>query len=133
MGGEHRLGLAGLNNAGPHGFSEIHYAFTSGAANNGSAFAGLTAAPAPTNGATIGDRHYDILLAIDMLVGRFFIIIPVLALAGHLAKKKLIAQSAGSFPVNGVTFTVLLIGVVVIVGALTFLPALALGRWWNTS
>ena len=123
-------GLAGLNNAGPHGFSEIHYAYTSGAANNGSAFGGLTAAPAPPAGApsgTVGDRHYDITLAIDMLIGRFFIIVPVLALAGNLARKKLVAQSAGSFPVDGGTFTVLLVGVVVIVGALTFLPALALG------
>jgi K+-transporting ATPase ATPase A chain len=118
-------GLAGQNNAGPHGFSEIHYAYTSGAANNGSAFAGLTAAP--TTGTFANDRRYDVTLAIDMLVGRFFIIIPVLALAGHLAKKKLALQSAGSFPVNGGTFTVLLVGVVIIVGALTFLPALALG------
>ncbi|HZZ42430.1 MAG TPA: potassium-transporting ATPase subunit KdpA [Tepidisphaeraceae bacterium] len=114
-------GLAGLNNNGPHGFSEIHYAYTSGAANNGSAFAGLTANPRS------GDRHYDVTLAIDMLLGRFFIIVPVLALAGHLAKKKIVPQSAGSFPVNGATFSALLIGVVIIVGALTFLPALALG------
>jgi potassium-transporting ATPase potassium-binding subunit len=123
-------GLAGLNNTGPHGFSEIHYAYTSGAANNGSAFAGLTAAPAAATAGSLpgtGDGHYDLTLAVDMLVGRFFIIIPVLALAGHLGKKKLALQSAGSFPVNGATFTVLLIGVVIIVGALTFLPALALG------
>jgi potassium-transporting ATPase potassium-binding subunit len=122
-------GVAGLNNNGPHGFSEIHYAFTSCAANNGSAFAGLTAAPA-AQGSTAtgsGDGHYDITLAIDALVGRFFIMIPVLALAGNLGKKKLVTQSAGSFPVNGATFTVLLIGIVIIVGALTFLPALALG------
>jgi K+-transporting ATPase ATPase A chain len=122
-------GLNGLNNTGPHGFSEIHYAYTSGAANNGSAFAGLTAAPpAVAGGATgTGDPHYDVTLAIDMLIGRFFIIIPVLALAGHLGRKRLVTQSAGSFPVDGATFTVLLIGVVIIVGALTFLPALALG------
>src|SRR5206468_462358 len=87
-------GLAGLNNNGPHGFSEILYAFTSGAGNNGSAFAGLTASPAN------GDWHYNVTLAIDMLLGRFFIIIPVLALAGHLASKKLVPLSAGSFPVN---------------------------------
>ena len=118
-------GRAGLNNAGPHGFSEIHYAYTSGAANNGSAFAGLTAAP--TTGDFAGDRHYDLTLAVDMLVGRFFIIIPVLALAGHLAAKRRAPLSAGSFPVDGATFTVLLVGVVVIVGALTFLPALSLG------
>ncbi len=114
-------GKAGLNNNGPHGFSEILYAYTSCAGNNGSAFAGLTANP------TNGDRHYDVTLAIDMLLGRFFMIVPLLALAGHLGKKKLVAQGAGSFPVNGATFTLLLIGVVVIVGALTFLPALALG------
>ena len=114
-------GTAGTNNNGPHGFSEILYAYTSGAANNGSAFAGLTATPAN------GDAHYNATLAIDMLVGRFFIIIPVLALAGHLAAKKVVAQSAGSFPVNGATFTVLLLGTVIIVGALTFLPGLALG------
>ena len=114
-------GQAGLNNNGPHGFSEILYAFTSGAGNNGSAFAGLTAAP------TSGDRHYDVTLGFDMLLGRFFMIIPLLALGGHLASKKLVPQSAGSFPAHGVTFAVLLIGTVIIVGALTFLPALALG------
>ena len=114
-------GLAGLNNNGPHGFSEILYAYTSGAGNNGSAFAGLTATP------TNGDPHYNVTLAIDMLLGRFFIIIPVLALAGNLARKKLVPLSAGSFPVSGATFTALLIGTVVIVGALTFVPALALG------
>ncbi|MBV8781981.1 MAG: potassium-transporting ATPase subunit A, partial [Phycisphaerae bacterium] len=114
-------GQAGTNNSGPHGFSEIHYAFTSGAANNGSAFAGLTAAPSN------GDRHYDLTLAADMLIGRFFIIIPVLALAGHLARKQRVPLSSGSFPVNGPTFTLLLVGTVIVVGALTFLPALALG------
>ena len=126
-------GQAGTNNNGPHGFSEIHYAFTSGAANNGSAFAGLTAAPSN------GDRHYDLALTADMLVGRFFIIIPVLALAGHLAKKRRAPMGAGSFPVNGLTFTALLVGVVIVVGALTFLPALALGpivehfQMWGSS
>ena len=118
-------GQAGTNNNGPHGFSEIHYAYTSGAANNGSAFAGLTAAP--TSGPFANDRHYDLTLTADMLVGRFFIIVPVLALAGHLARKQRAPLSAGSFPVNGLTFTALLVGVVVVVGALTFLPALALG------
>jgi K+-transporting ATPase ATPase A chain len=123
----------GLNNAGPHGFSEMLYAYTSCAGNNGSAFAGLTAAPtafsAPSGSitGTGGNRTYDVTLAVDMLLGRFFMIVPLLALAGHLAKKKRVDQSAGSFPVNGATFTVLLTGVVVIVGALTFLPALALG------
>jgi K+-transporting ATPase ATPase A chain len=114
-------GTAGLNNNGPHGFSEILYAYTSGAGNNGSAFAGLTATPSN------GDRHYNSTLGLDMLGGRFLMIIPLLALAGHLAQKKLIPQSAGSFPVGGATFTVLLVGTVIIVGALTFLPALALG------
>jgi K+-transporting ATPase ATPase A chain len=123
----------GLNNAGPHGFSEMLYAYTSAAGNNGSAFAGLTAAPTSPNApsgsiqGTMGDRHYDVTLAIDMLIGRFFMIIPLLAMAGNLARKKRVVQGAGSFPVNGTTFAVLLVGVVVIVGALTFLPALALG------
>lgn len=110
-------GLAGLNNNGPHGFSEILYAYTSGAANNGSAFAGLTA----------NTPWYNSTLGFDMLLGRFFIIIPVLALAGHMAQKKLTPQTAGSFPVRGGTFCALLIGTVIIVGALTFLPAVALG------
>jgi K+-transporting ATPase ATPase A chain len=115
-------GTAGLNNNGPHGFSEILYAYSSGAGNNGSAFAGLTCTPSN------GDRHYNTTLGFDMLVGRFFMIIPLLALGGHLASKKLIPQSAGSFPVGGATFAVLLIGTVIIVGALTYLPALALGQ-----
>lgn len=110
-------GIAGLNNNGAHGFSEILYAYTSCAGNNGSAFAGLS-----TN-----TPQYNDSLAIDMLVGRFFMIIPMLALGGHLATKRIAPQSAGSFPVSGATFTVLLIGTVVIVGALTFLPALAMG------
>jgi K+-transporting ATPase ATPase A chain len=126
-------GKAGLNNQGPHGFSEILYAYTSCAGNNGSAFAGLTAAPTSPNAppgsiqGTMGDKHYDVTLALDMLVGRFFMIIPMLALAGHMGKKKVAPQSAGTFPVNGATFALLLVGVVVIVGALTFLPGLALG------
>jgi K+-transporting ATPase ATPase A chain len=110
-------GLAGLNNGGPHGFSEILYAYTSCAGNNGSAFAGLT-----TN-----TPQYNTTLAFDMLLGRFFMIIPMLALGGHLATKRIAPQSAGSFPVSGATFTVLLVGTVIIVGALTFLPALAMG------
>jgi K+-transporting ATPase ATPase A chain len=124
---------AGLNNNGPHGFSEMLYAYSSCAGNNGSAFAGLTAAPTSSDApagsiqGTGGDRHYDVTLAVDMLLGRFFMIVPLLALAGHLGKKKLVPQGAGSFPVDGATFTLLLVGVVVIVGALTFLPALALG------
>jgi len=114
-------GTAGLNNGGPHGFSEILYAYSSGAGNNGSAFAGLTCTPAS------GDRHWNLTLGLDMLFGRFFMIIPLLALGGHLARKKLLPQSAGSFPVGGPTFAFLLIGTVLLVGALTFLPALAFG------
>jgi len=110
-------GIAGTNNNGPHGFSEILYAYTSCAGNNGSAFAGLT-----TN-----TPQYNNTLAFDMLLGRFFMIIPMLAMGGHLATKRIAPQSAGSFPVSGTTFTLLLIGTVIIVGALTFLPALAMG------
>lgn len=114
-------GLAGLNNAGPHGFSEILYAYSSAAANNGSAFGGLTANPAN------GNSHYNVTLGIAMLVGRFLMIVPILALAGSLAKKKTSPPGPGTFPVSGGTFTVLLIGTVVLIGALNFLPALALG------
>jgi K+-transporting ATPase ATPase A chain len=114
-------GVAGTNNSGPHGFSEILYAFSSAVGNNGSAFAGLTAAP------TDGNPHWDTTLAIAMLVGRFLMIVPILALAGNLAGKKLIPASAGTFKTEGATFVVLLIGTVVLVGALTFLPALAIG------
>ena len=114
-------GLAGLNNAGPHGFSEILYAFSSATANNGSAFGGLTANPAS------GDPHYNITLGLAMLIGRFLMIIPIMALAGSLVKKKVAPPSAGTFPVHGMTFTLLLIGTVVLIGALNFLPALALG------
>ncbi len=110
-------GLAGLNNNGPHGFSEMLYAYTSCAGNNGSAFAGLNA-NAP---------KYDTTLGIDMLLGRFGMIVPLMALAGSLAKKKIVPASAGTFPVSGKTFVILLVGTVVLVGALTFLPALALG------
>ena len=114
-------GLAGLNNNGPHGFGEILYAFSSATANNGSAFAGLTANP------TNGDPHYNVALAFAMLIGRFLMIVPIMALAGSLVQKKIAPPSAGTFPVTGVTFTILLIGTVVLVGALNFLPALALG------
>ena len=110
-------GLAGLNNAGPHGFSEMLYAYSSATGNNGSAFAGLT-----TN-----TYWYNTTMGIAMLVGRFFMIMPVLALAGNLAKKRLVPAGAGSFPVSGPIFTVLLTGTVLIVGALTFFPALSLG------
>jgi len=110
-------GLAGLNNTGPHGLSELLYAYSSAVGNNGSAFAGLSA-NTPWLNTTLG---------IAMLCGRFLFIVPVLALAGNLAGKKLVPESAGSFPVSGVTFVILLVGTVLIVGALTFFPALALG------
>ena len=110
-------GLAGLNNSGPHGLSEILYAYSSGAGNNGSAFAGLRG----------NTPWYNTTLALAMLFGRFVMIVPVLALAGSLGRKKLIPATGGSFPVWGLTFTLVLVGTVLIVGALTFLPALALG------
>jgi potassium-transporting ATPase potassium-binding subunit len=114
-------GKAGLNNTGPHGLSEMLYAYSSGTGNNGSAFAGLTAAPSS------GDPHYDVTLGLAMIVGRFGMIIPAMALAGSLARKKLVATSAGTFPVSGTLFVVLLVGTVLLVGALTFFPALSLG------
>ncbi len=114
-------GQAGLNNAGPHGFSEILYAYSSATGNNGSAFAGLTANPSN------GDPHYNVTLGIAMLIGRFLMIIPVMALAGSMVKKKVAPPSSGTFQVSGVTFTILLLGTVLLVGALNFLPALALG------
>jgi K+-transporting ATPase ATPase A chain len=110
-------GLAGPANAGPHGFSEILYAFTSAAANNGSAFGGLT-------GNTL---FYNTTLALGMLVGRFFVIIPALAIAGSLAAKKTVPASAGTLPTHGGLFVGLLVGVILIVGGLTFFPSLALG------
>jgi potassium-transporting ATPase potassium-binding subunit len=109
--------LASLNNSGPHGFSEILYAYTSAAANNGSAFAGLNA----------NTNWYNLTLAFTMLAGRFLMKVPMLALAGNLAQKKSVPPSSGTFPVNSTLFTVLLVGVIVIVGALTFFPALSLG------
>jgi len=112
-----RWGLAGLANSGPHGLSEILYAFSSGTGNNGSAFAGL-------NG---NAPFYNITLALAMLFGRFIMMVPVLALAGNMARKKLVPPSEASFPASGPTFVIILIGTVLIVGALTFLPALALG------
>ena len=111
------VGLAGPANAGPHGFSEILYAYTSAAGNNGSAFGGLT-------GNTV---FYNATLAVAMMVGRFAIIIPMLAVAGSLASKRKAAISAGTFPTHGGLFVGLLVGAVLIVGGLTFLPALALG------
>lgn len=110
-------GLSSISSAGPHGFSEVLYAYTSGAANNGSAFAGLS-------GNTL---FYNTTLAVAMLIGRFFIIVPMLAIAGSLAAKKAVPMSRGTFPTDSPLFVGLLIGVVVIVGGLTFLPGLALG------
>ncbi len=110
-------GRAGLNNAGPHGLSEMLYAYTSGTGNNGSAFAGLNA----------NTPWYNTTLGLAMLFGRFLMIVPVMALAGSLGRKKLIPASSSSFPVGGLTFTLILVGTILIVGALTFLPALALG------
>lgn len=110
-------GLAGPLNKGPHGFSEILYGFTSAVGNNGSAFAGLTA----------GTPFYNGMLGVAMWLGRFFIMIPMLAIAGGLAAKKYTPATAGSFPTTGLLWTGLLIGIVLIVGGLTFLPSLALG------
>jgi potassium-transporting ATPase potassium-binding subunit len=116
------VGLAALTNQGPHGFTEILYAFTSAVGNNGSAFAGLNASVNPT---TLW--WYDVAMGFAMLGGRFLMKIPVLALAGHLAMKKSVPPSPGTFPVNTSLFTILLIGVILILGALTFFPALSLG------
>lgn len=110
-------GLAGLANAGPHGFSEMLYAYTSTTANNGSAFAGLTA----------NTPFYNITLGIAMLIGRFAFIVPMMATAGALTAKKVTPPSAGTFPTTGGLFIALLVGVIVIVGGLTFFPAIALG------
>lgn len=110
-------GLGSLANKGPHGFSEMLYAFTSAAANNGSAFAGLNA----------NTNFYNLMIGIGILVGRFGVIIPVLAIAGSLSKKKVIPVSSGTFRTDNLTFVGLLIAVILIVGALTFFPALSLG------
>ena len=110
-------GLKGLNNSGPHGFSEILYAYTSTFGNNGSAFAGLTGA----------SYFYNTTLGIATLIGRFAVIVPALALAGFLSERKVVAESAGTFPIATPLFVGLLISVILIVGALTFFPALALG------
>jgi potassium-transporting ATPase potassium-binding subunit len=111
------IGLSALTNNGPHGLSEILYAFTSATGNNGSAFAGLSA----------NTWWYNVALGCAMLAGRFFMLVPVLALAGSMAQKKGVPPSPGTFPVNGWLFTVLLVGVVLILGALTFFPVLSLG------
>jgi potassium-transporting ATPase potassium-binding subunit len=110
-------GRKGVMNPGPHGFSEILYAFSSAANNNGSAFGGLSA----------NTPFYNTLLGVAMFLGRFFIKVPVLALAGHLASKKIVPTTAGTLPTHTPLFVAMLTGVVVLVGALTFIPALALG------
>jgi potassium-transporting ATPase potassium-binding subunit len=110
-------GLAGIANTGPHGFSEILYAFTSGTGNNGSAFAGISA----------NTLFYNTTIAGAMLMGRFIFVIPLLAVAGSLAQKKLLAPSAGTFPTNRPLFVGLLVGVVLIIGGLTYFPAISLG------
>jgi K+-transporting ATPase ATPase A chain len=109
-------GTSALNNAGPHGFSEMLYAYTSATGNNGSAFAGLTA-----------NMFYNLTLALAMFMGRFLMIIPMLAVAGSLAAKKIVPASAGTFPTDNGLFVGLLIGVILITGGLTYFPALALG------
>jgi K+-transporting ATPase ATPase A chain len=110
-------GLAGPANAGPHGFAEILYAYTSGTGNNGSAFAGISA----------NTLFYNTTLGLAMFIGRFLMIVPMLAIAGSLAAKKIVPASAGTFPTDGPVFVGLVIGVILIVGGLTFFPALALG------
>lgn len=110
-------GRSGISNAGPHGFSEILYAFSSATANNGSAFAGLSA----------NTPWYNTTLAIAMMIGRFFFMLPILALAGNMAGKRIVPESGGTFPVTGATFVVLLVGTILIVGVLSFFPALSLG------
>jgi K+-transporting ATPase ATPase A chain len=110
-------GLAGVLNAGPHGFSEMLYAYTSGTANNGSAFAGLSA----------NSWFYNLTLGSAMLIGRFAMIVPMLGVAGSLAAKDTVPFSSGTFPTHGGLFVGLLIGVILIVGSLTYFPALSLG------
>jgi len=112
-----KFGTSSIANPGPHGFTEILYAFTSAAGNNGSAFAGLSA----------NTLWYNTTMGVTMLIGRFFMIIPMLAVAGNLARKKYVPPSLGTFPVTTPLFTVLLVSVILIVGALTFFPALSLG------
>jgi K+-transporting ATPase ATPase A chain len=109
--------LSSLANKGPHGLSEILYAYASAAGNNGSAFAGLN----------VNTVFYNITLGITMLIGRFAVIIPCLVIAGSLAKKRILAVSSGTFATDTLTFAILLTAVIVIIGALTFMPALCLG------
>ena len=111
------FGTSSIFNPGPHGLSEMLYAYSSAAANNGSAFGGIS----------VNTHWYNTTLGLTMLFGRFFMIIPPLAIAGSLSRKKKIPESLGTFPVTTPLFTALLVGVIVIVGALTFFPALSLG------
>jgi K+-transporting ATPase ATPase A chain len=111
------FGTASISNPGPHGFSQILYAFLSGAGNSGSAFGGLNA----------NTLWYNTSVGLTTLVGRFFMIIPMLAISGSLARKKAVPPSLGTFPVTIPLFSILLVSVIVIVGALTFFPALSLG------
>jgi len=110
-------GTSSLNNAGPHGLSEMMYAYSSQAGNNGSAFAGLSG----------NTRFWNVTGGLDMLIGRFLMIVPALAIAGSMIGKKVVPVGPGTFPTSGATFTVLLVAVILIVGALTFFPALSLG------
>jgi len=112
-----KFGASSITNPGPHGFSQILYAYSSGAGNNGSAFAGLSA----------NTLWYNTSTAMAMLLGRFFVVIPILAIAGNLARKKTAPESLGTFPVTGPLFAILLVSTILIVGALTFFPALSLG------
>jgi K+-transporting ATPase ATPase A chain len=109
--------VSAMGNPGPHGYTEVLYAFSSTAANNGSAFAGLSA----------NTMFYNVMLAVSMLMGRFLIVVPALAIAGSLAAKKSVPRSAGTFPTTGPLFVGLVIGVILIIGGLTFFPSLALG------
>jgi K+-transporting ATPase ATPase A chain len=111
-------GVSSLNNNGPHGLMEILYAFSSAAGNNGSAYAGLNA----------NTPWYNVTLGLTMLAGRFLMIVPAMGIAGSMIGKKVVPPSSGTFPTNGGTFAVLLVSVVVVVGALTFFPALSLGN-----
>ena len=111
------FGKAGISNPGPHGFSQVLYAYVSSTGNNGSAFAGIGA----------NTLWYNTSTGVAQLLGRFFMIIPIMAMAGSLAKKKIAPESLGTFPVTGPLFSGLLVGVILIVGALTFFPALSLG------
>ena len=111
-------GQASLNNDGPHGLMEILYAFSSAAGNNGSAYVGLNA----------NTPWYNVTLGLTMLGGRFLMILPALGIAGSMVGKKVVPPSLGTFPTNGSTFAVLLVSIVIIVGALTFFPALSLGN-----